>query len=174
MARSRPVPIPRLLARGLVKHCPNCGAGHLFRRWFTMVEHCPGCDLPFDREPGWVLGAMTVNTAWTFLAILVTMAVGIVATYPDIASTQVTLAAAAAAVLTPVIGYPFSKTVWIAVDLAMVPARAAELRLEFQPLGEPDTRPDGGPTGPEDGDGRVRGSDDRGSTGGNGSGPSRA
>jgi hypothetical protein len=96
-----------------------------------MVERCPRCGLPFDREPGWVLGAMTINTAWTFLAMLATMLAGFVLTYPDIPTFWVALAAGTAAVVTPLLGYPFSKTAWIALDLAMVPARATELRIEF-------------------------------------------
>lgn len=119
--------IPRLLARGAAKHCPRCGQSHLFRRWFTMVPMCPGCSLPFDREPGWVLGAMTINTAWTFVAILVTMLAGFVLTYPDIDAFWVSVAAGAAAVITPVVGYPFSKTVWIAIDLALVPDRVEQI-----------------------------------------------
>ncbi len=123
----------RLLARGFTRRCPLCGQGHLFRRWFTMADRCPRCGLPFDREPGWVLGAMTINTAWTFAAMLVTMVVGFVATAPDIDGAAVAMAAGGVAVATPVLGYPFSKTVWIAIDLTLVPARAGELRAEYHP-----------------------------------------
>jgi hypothetical protein len=92
-----------------------------------MVSTCPGCALPFDREPGWVLGAMTINTAWTFVAILVTMFAGFVLTYPEIAAFEVSVATGLAAVMTPVVGYPFSKTVWIAIDLALVPDRPQQI-----------------------------------------------
>jgi uncharacterized protein (DUF983 family) len=115
------VTIRRLLWRGLTRRCPNCGQGGLFRRWFTMAERCPRCDLVFDREPGWILGAMTINTAWTFAAILATMVGGFVLTWPDVPANAVSVAAAAAAIITPLVGYPFSKTVWVAIDLAMVP-----------------------------------------------------
>jgi len=116
-----------------------------------MVEHCPRCGLPFAREPGWVLGAMTINTAWTFVAMLVTMLVGFVLTYPDIATFWVAFAAATAALVTPIVGYPFSKTVWIAIDLAMVPARATELRIEYLldwPPSEDELEETNPPTGP--------------------------
>lgn len=117
----REIPVSRLIGRGLVKHCPRCGQGKLFRRWFTMVDTCPGCGLSFEREPGWILGAMTINTAWTLFVILVTMFAGFVITYPDIDAFWVSVTTGIAAMLAVLIGYPFSKTVWIAIDLAMVP-----------------------------------------------------
>src|SRR5246127_3255320 len=46
--------------------CPRCRAGKIFRssiyRSFPkMHERCPVCDLKFDREPGYFLGAMYVS-----------------------------------------------------------------------------------------------------------------
>jgi uncharacterized protein (DUF983 family) len=118
--RHRDPSISKLLGRGLTKRCARCGQRKLFRRWFTMVAKCPRCGLEFDREPGWVLGAMTINTAFTFLAIFATMLTGFVLTYPDIAVAPVAIATVTAGALAAVIGYPFSKTLWIAIDLAMV------------------------------------------------------
>jgi hypothetical protein len=86
-----------------------------------MVERCPGCGLQFDREPGWVLGAMTINTAFMFVVGIPTMFAGFVLTYPDIAVAPVAIATVAAAGLAALVGYPFSKTVWVAIDLMMVP-----------------------------------------------------
>lgn len=41
----QPTPPPastvRMVLRGLVRRCPRCGGGGVFRRWFTMREHCP-------------------------------------------------------------------------------------------------------------------------------------
>lgn len=103
-----------------------------------MADRCPRCGLPFDREPGWVLGAMTINTAWTFVAMLVTMVTGFVLTAPEIDGAAVAAATGGVALATPVVGYPFSKTVWIAIDLGMVPARRSELRASYRPPGDQD------------------------------------
>src|SRR5690606_3167386 len=113
---------------------------HLFRRWFTMVDTCPGCGLEFDREPGWVLGAMTLNTALTFVAMLAVMITGFALTYEDFATLEITLLAGAAAVVTPVVGYPFSKTTWIAVDLSMVPDRLERRQVGYRRDGTAPTR----------------------------------
>jgi uncharacterized protein (DUF983 family) len=50
----------------LRQRCPRCRAGNIFRysifRGFPkMRERCPVCDLKFEREPGYFLGAMYVS-----------------------------------------------------------------------------------------------------------------
>ena len=72
-----------LLLRGLIRHCPRCGSGNLFRRWLLMVADCPGCGLHFEREEGFFLGAIVVNIAITELAIVLAMAIGFGVTLPD-------------------------------------------------------------------------------------------
>ena len=48
------------------QRCPRCRVGNIFRysifRGFPKIhERCPVCDLKFDREPGYFLGAMYVS-----------------------------------------------------------------------------------------------------------------
>jgi uncharacterized protein (DUF983 family) len=48
------------------QRCPRCRTGRIFRysifRGFPkMHDRCPVCDLRFDREPGYFLGAMYVS-----------------------------------------------------------------------------------------------------------------
>jgi uncharacterized protein (DUF983 family) len=109
-----------MLWRGATRRCPRCGAGGLFRRWFTMVPDCPGCGLHFEREEGYWVGAVAVNTAVVgavFAAVLVTTAA---LTIPDIP--WVTLLGAVVPLMTigPLLVYPFSKTLWLAIDLAFL------------------------------------------------------
>ena len=52
----------------LRQRCPRCRAGGIFRysifRGFPkMHDRCPVCDLKFEREPGYFLGAMYVSYA---------------------------------------------------------------------------------------------------------------
>ena len=46
---------------GLTKRCARCGSGHLFHRYFTMVDDCPRCGLHFEREQGYCAGALAIN-----------------------------------------------------------------------------------------------------------------
>ena len=50
------------------QHCPQCRMGEIFGgsvfriyAWPKMHERCPVCDLKFEREPGYFLGAMYIS-----------------------------------------------------------------------------------------------------------------
>jgi uncharacterized protein (DUF983 family) len=113
-------------ARALVLHCPVCGSGGLFRRWTHMVERCPRCGFLFERTEGHFIGAVGMNTIVTFGALLITLVVGFIVTSPDIAVVPLLVAGLAIAGLLPVLFYPFSKTTWTAIDLAMTPLEPGE------------------------------------------------
>src|SRR5260370_23377431 len=57
---------PSTLGSILQQRCPRCRMGRIFRysifRGFpSMQERCAVCDLKFDREPGYFLGAMYIS-----------------------------------------------------------------------------------------------------------------
>jgi uncharacterized protein (DUF983 family) len=57
---------PSALVGILRQRCPRCRAGKIFRgsiflRFPKMHERCEDCDLKFEREPGYFLGAMYVS-----------------------------------------------------------------------------------------------------------------
>ena len=68
---------------------------------------------------------MTLNYLVAIGIWLVVLIVGIVVTLPDVPVVPLMLATVAIAVLVPVLFYPFSSTLWAAVDLAMHPLDAA-------------------------------------------------
>lgn len=113
--------VPRLLMRGLARRCPLCGGGHLFRRWFTMVERCPRCCFPLERIEGHWIGALGVNTIVTFGAVMASVVVAFVVTYRDESAWPAVAAIVVTAVAVPLAFYPVSKTLWSAIDLAMRP-----------------------------------------------------
>lgn len=58
----------RTLQDILGQRCPRCRLGTMFHRsifrsWPRMHLRCPVCDLLFDREPGYFLGAMYISYA---------------------------------------------------------------------------------------------------------------
>jgi uncharacterized protein (DUF983 family) len=117
----RPLTLSRLLWRGVTKRCPLCGGGDLFERWFTMRDRCPRCAFPLERIEGHWLGALGMNTMVSFVALFVTIVVGVAVTYPDIPTLPLMGLAVGVAVVVPLLFFPFSKTLWSAVDLAMRP-----------------------------------------------------
>ena len=73
-----------------------------------------------------MVGAITINTILTFGAILVVLVVGMIVTYPEIAVVPIVTGCLVVAVLVPIVMFPFTYTIWGAVDLAMHPLQPAE------------------------------------------------
>jgi hypothetical protein len=84
-----------------------------------MVERCPGCGLRFEREEGYWVGAVIVNFAVTEMAFAVVFAAGLAISWPDVPWGWLTVVAVAVNALVPLIFYPFSKTIWIALDVLL-------------------------------------------------------
>jgi uncharacterized protein (DUF983 family) len=123
---------PQLLARGFTRRCAWCGDRKAyFTGWFRREEYCRQCGHGYRRgDAAFELGAITANLILTFLGILVTILVLVVATAPDVPVFGVTIAAASVALIGPVVFYPVSYTIWQAVDLWMRRPTEAELRGE--------------------------------------------
>ena len=118
-----------MLARGLVKRCARCGGGGLFTGWFRMRDRCPRCDYRFDREEGFFLGAYVVNLAVTeglLIVFAVIPAIVLFASDPGRSLLPLLVSGGIAAVLGPLLFYPFSKTIWVAIELIFRPADAPE------------------------------------------------
>jgi uncharacterized protein (DUF983 family) len=110
----------RILWYGFTKRCPRCGGGHLFRGWFDIVEQCPRCGLHFEREPGYWTGALAINIGLTALVFAVTFAVALALTIPDVPVLPILAVLVPLMIIVPIVYYPFSKTVWMAVDRALL------------------------------------------------------
>jgi len=111
----------RIIARGMLRRCGRCGAGHLFRRWFTLVERCPRCGYLYDREEGFFLGAFVINFAATeaLLAVVIGVMIGLEASNGGAPLGVIFAAAAIETIVVPIVFYPFSKTIWAAIDMVM-------------------------------------------------------
>ena len=84
-----------------------------------MVDDCPRCGYHFEREEGFFLGAIVVSVIITELVIVAIIAVGFGLTLPDAPVGALAIGGGIAALLTPLIVYPFTKTIWTAIDLIM-------------------------------------------------------
>jgi len=118
-----------MLGRGLLKRCPICGTGRLFTRWFRMKERCPGCGYRFEREEGFFLGAYVVNLAFAQGMVIVLAVVPLIlrlANDPDASILPFVVGGIVGAVVAPMVFYPWSKTVWTAIDLMLRPLAAME------------------------------------------------
>jgi uncharacterized protein (DUF983 family) len=110
-----------LLRRGLLKRCAICGARGLFHGWFRMRSHCPRCGTKFEREAGFFVGALFVNFGLTEVVMFAWLAGSTLATLPSPDVRLLVGGSVAVCLVLPVLLYPFSKTVWFAIHLAMQP-----------------------------------------------------
>jgi len=118
-----------MIARGAVRHCARCGSGHLFSSWFHERDRCPGCGMRFQREEGFWLGGYVINFGLGELSILALLAVliGMEANHQRIDVALFAAIGVVLAVLGPVVTFPFSRTIWSAIDLLMRPLSPEEV-----------------------------------------------
>jgi len=118
----------RMISRGLIRRCPHCGArGAFFISWFRTQDNCRGCNLVWQRNTdGFMLGALAINFIVTGSSLIFTFAIGVVASYPDLAIFPVLISTVAVTLIVGVFGYPISYTTWLAIDLMMRPLEADE------------------------------------------------
>jgi len=109
-----------MLWRGLRRKCARCGQGKLFTRWFRMVSDCPNCHFHFEREPGYWVGAVAINTAVIGFLFAIVLVVFSALTVPDIPWVKLLLLELPLMAFGPILFYPYSKTLWVAIDRAFL------------------------------------------------------
>jgi uncharacterized protein (DUF983 family) len=120
---------PTLLWRGLIKHCPRCGGGHLYRSWFRMEARCPSCGYLFEREPGFFVGAYFINFGIVegFLFVMLMAFIAWKDQHPDAGMALPIVLGLFIGLVGPLIFYPYSRTIWSALDLLMTPLEMEEI-----------------------------------------------
>jgi uncharacterized protein (DUF983 family) len=111
----------RMLLRGAFRRCPHCGGkGAFFDGWYKRGDRCHTCGLLWERKlEGFELGSMTVNVILTFGTMLIAMGIGVIFSYPDVAILPILGVIIAVAVIMPVIIFPMTYSIWLAIDLFM-------------------------------------------------------
>jgi uncharacterized protein (DUF983 family) len=112
----RPVPAGRAIARGLLRRCPRCGAGHLFARFLKIKERCPRCRFRLEREEGGFLGAMTINFAVATTLWIILLVAWLIVDLPDLHAMRLTIASVVLMIVAPLALWGHSKTIWAAID----------------------------------------------------------
>jgi len=124
-----------MLSRALKRQCPRCGQP-AFSTWFHMKETCPGCGLRFEREPGYWVGAVTINTVVIFATFLIVFGGSVLLTWPDVPWAGVLIVTLVVNLLVPVVLYPISKTIWSALELSWHPLEPEEIEAASSRLAE--------------------------------------
>jgi uncharacterized protein (DUF983 family) len=110
------------MRRALGRRCPYCGSPGIFEGYFALREHCPRCGVRFEREGGYFLGAYALNLIVAeFLGLGLAIALIFKTDLRNLQLVWQEAIAVALAILFPVALFPFSRTVWIAMDLIFHP-----------------------------------------------------
>ncbi len=122
-ARFRRVSLARLTGRALLRRCPRCGGGGIWRSFFAMKHACPTCGQVLERGESsdfWV-GAYLINLVIAELMAVAIAAVLWLATWPRISFNVLWGASMALAIIMPIVFYPFARDLWLAWDLYFRP-----------------------------------------------------
>ena len=97
------------------------------RSWFAIAERCAACGLRFERghdeEQDYWLGAYTLNFIVTEVLFGIALLITLLVTWPDPPWRLLLYGGAVLMVVTPIVFYPISKALWLAIDLAARPAQ---------------------------------------------------
>jgi uncharacterized protein (DUF983 family) len=109
-----------MIRRALRLRCPLCGASGIWRAFGQLVDRCPGCGYAFEREEGYWTGGLIVNLSVAMAALILILVAGWTR-YGATLPVWVTVLAATTMMVLPILGYPWSKTLWMVVDLKINP-----------------------------------------------------
>ena len=132
-----------LVGRAIRRRCARCGQGASFRTAFRMKESCPSCGFVFEREPGFWVGAMIINTILSFGSLLLVFVGGWIAFWPDVPWTGILIATIAVALIVPIAGYPLTKSLWSAIELSYHRLEPAEQQKAADRLRAAQSSPSG-------------------------------
>jgi uncharacterized protein (DUF983 family) len=103
-----------MLASGIRLKCPRCGAGSLYAKPFHMRTHCANCDLKFEREQGYFVGAIYIN--YTATIAIAVPGFFILDVFTDITINQQLAIWVPFAVIFPLLFFHHSRALWLVLD----------------------------------------------------------
>ena len=116
---------PLIFLRALALRCPHCGGGGNFQHWFAVKACCPSCGLSL--ATGNRVGANLLNLVAAELLLMTAIVTVVVRTWPNPPWDTLQIAAPLLMIITPLLLYPFSKMLFVAIDLAMHPEAAPDV-----------------------------------------------
>lgn len=120
----------REVSRALLLRCPNCGGRKVLQNWFKLQRRCAKCGIRFDRGEAsdYFLGGMFFNIVLAELLFALVLLVAVIAMWPKVPWTAVEYTLAVTMIAAPVVLYPVSRLMWLALDLLLRPPDDAEMK----------------------------------------------
>lgn len=129
---------------GLLRRCPACGVRWRVESLLQLEPVCRSCGLRLDRgEEDFFLGAYTVNFVTAELTAALFLAVVVVITRPATPWTFIEYGGVALMIVGPILFFPYSRTLWLAIDLVFRPPAEADFVSRDVPSEHSDAAPPG-------------------------------
>lgn len=118
----------RLFWRAFRFRCPHCGAGSVLTRTGDVRARCAACNLQYQRGPAnYFSGAMFFGVMLGELAFAITFGIVLVVMWPNVPWNVMTYAFPIGAAIVALLLIPFSRVVWLTVDVLVRPVQSHEL-----------------------------------------------
>jgi uncharacterized protein (DUF983 family) len=104
-----------------LRRCPRCGGRKIFSGWFQLKPGGPTCAYNFERESGYWVGAIQVNLAVTESLFMLFFLMTLFVSMPDVPWQPLLIVALVTNLVFPWFFYPYSKKLWVAIDLYFHP-----------------------------------------------------
>jgi uncharacterized protein (DUF983 family) len=112
----------KLFGRAVLVRCPVCGSGGLFEHWFKIKAACPRCRHVIGRgESGYQLGSMALDMVIPMVLWLGGLAITLIITWPNPPWDLIKWGSIPIMLGLPLLLYPMSHTLAIALDLMVRP-----------------------------------------------------
>ena len=115
---------PKQFLRAMRLRCPRCGNGKLYRGFITMNKRCGDCDLQFERESGFFLGAIYFNYGLT--ALIVTVLYMAMFLSMRVSPFYLRAIPLAIAVVFPLLFFRHARSLWLGFDFVIDPRNTNE------------------------------------------------
>lgn len=99
--------------------CPRCGEAKVVQRWFATPPPCRHCGLDFNPDGDAAVGWIIVNLGITEILFIGGALLFLVATWPNVPWTGLTVGAVLGNLALPLLLHPFSRTIWAAIYLLL-------------------------------------------------------
>ncbi len=121
--------IGKMIRRSLLRQCPRCAnRSAWFTSWFKQGDRCVGCGVKRTRDTdGHELGSMTIASVLNIVLIMAAIGIAVAITAPDVPVLTLSIVLASAALVFPVLTWPITHTLWMAIDLIVRPVGVDEV-----------------------------------------------
>ena len=115
-----------LFPRALLLRCPVCGGGGIFQHWFKIKDACPTCGWVYSRgEHGYQIGSMALDLVVPLVIWFFAFFGILIGTWPNPPWDLLQWGSVAFMLGFPLLFYPMSHTLAIALDLLVRPPYSA-------------------------------------------------